>query len=108
MADIKNKLLSLTGSNNFLEQLYSLYQENLDNIDSFIQQIVLLHNNNQLDIISEFYKLNKSCNNSINWYSFSGILNSILPHINVSTQDVLNCCVHISTEVGNDLSIENF
>lgn len=71
MADINDKLLTLIGTNSFLENLYYLYQENRKCQHSLIQAIILLHNNNQLDLISEFSKLNKSCNNNINWYSFS-------------------------------------
>lgn len=108
MADMNDKLLSLIGTDNFLEQLYLLYQENLDDIDSFIQQVVLLHNNNQLDIISEASRLNKSRYEKINWYSFCKLLNSILHLINVSTQDILNCCIHIGTETGNYLAIEKY
>jgi hypothetical protein len=104
MSNIKNKILPFVGKDNFLEEFYSLYCH-LDNKAPFIQEIISLHNDNLLNIVSEYNKLNNNSNTSkVDFFVCRYIFRDILPFIKADIKEVLSCVKQLTLEAGNDLT----
>ena len=108
MSDIKNKILPFAGKDNFLQEFYNLYcqfTKDSNNKDYFIQEIISLHNDNLLNIVSEYNKLNNNSNTSkVDFFLCRHIFGDILPFIKADIKEVLNCVKHLTLEAGNDLA----
>lgn len=108
MNDIKNKILPFVGKDNFLEEFYNLYcqcRKNPTDKGHFIQEIISLHNDNRLNIVSEYNKLNNKSNTSkVDFFFCRCIFADILPFIKADIKEVLNCVKHLTLEAGNDLT----
>lgn len=108
MSDIKNKILPFAGKDIFLQEFYNLYcqfTKDPTNKDYFIQEIISLHNDNLLNIVSEYNKLNNNSNTSrVDFFLCRQIFVDILPFIKADIKEVLNCVKNLTLEAGNDLT----
>lgn len=95
MNDIKKQLLSANKSNNLLKVIYDIYLKNLNNKESLFQEIISLHNDNNIDILDEFLTLNGKSND---FCIFKSIFEDILPDINAPINETMGCVLHIFNE----------
>lgn len=102
--DIAGKILEALKADNFLGFVSDISPLDQENWDLTCGMLVSLNNRGEIDLISEFEKLENKPDSPGDFFSAKHILEKTLPDINASTQQVITCVKHVISEAGQDLS----
>jgi len=100
MKNLKNKLLSAAKRGNFLKEVSQAYldQKQKDDRNFVIEVIAELHNDNLIDLITEFSKLKSGSEFS----TTRRIFEETLPKLSSPVLDVMQCVTHLVKEAGRN------
>lgn len=100
MNELEQKIVNSTENATFFEVLYEEYRKHISNNDELIKTLAQLHNQEKINIISEFSLL-KSENSSSNSFRMHHILAKSLSFLNAPIEEVKNCIKHLTLSAGN-------
>lgn len=101
MNNIKKQILGINKTGGFLKELYKIYAQEIKNKRNFYKAVASLHNSNEINFIEEILKIS---NQRHDFFIAKNIFEEILPDLDISTQDSMNCVKHIFQESGSDMS----
>lgn len=103
MGDLEGKLLDAHNDNRLFGFIYEIFHEDWSGEKSIPSLLTKLHNNGEVDIITELksYRNNPS-NNDL--FCVRSIFEEMLPSLEAPLIEVANCVKHLSIEAGNDMS----
>lgn len=103
MNKFEQKIIDSAKNGNFLEALYEEYRKHIRADDDLIQTLVQLHNQEKINIISEFALLRNEKSSS-NFFVIRNIFRNLLPLVNASVEDAKSCIKQLTIEAGNDMT----
>ncbi|WXU00203.1 MAG: hypothetical protein Ctma_0914 [Catillopecten margaritatus gill symbiont] len=101
MSNIKQQILDIRKSDDFLKKLYKIFFQEYDNSKVFYQAVASLHNSNEIDFTEEILRL---FNNDHSFFNAKSMFEEILPDLDIPVQKSMDCIKHIFQESGDDLS----
>ena len=81
MSELEQRIVDSTKDGTFLDVLYEEYRKHIGDNDELIQTLVQLHNQEKINILSEFSVLNNDSSSS-NFFKVHNILRKSLPLLN--------------------------
>ena len=98
MNETQQQIVKAYTDGDFLPFVYE--QQNHSN--TFLDDLVFLHNAGKIDVVQSFSKLQNKSSPSHNFFSQRNIFGKILPSINADVQDVMDCLNTLVSEAKKD------
>lgn len=102
MNEVEQKIVDSAENGTFFVVLYEEYRKHIRD-DELIQTLAQLHNQERINIFSEFILLHNEGSSS-NFFIIRNILRKLLPLVNASVEDVKSCVKQLTIEAGNDMA----
>ncbi|CAC9612485.1 hypothetical protein [uncultured Gammaproteobacteria bacterium] len=99
--NIKKQILDINKSDDFFKKLHKIYYQEKDNLEIFYQAIVSLYNGGKINFTEEILNIS---NPDHDFFNTKIIFEKILPDLNISIQESMDCVKHIFQISGNDMS----
>ncbi len=106
MADLKSELLTAAQKDNFLQVVYKKSLGDNKNQNGLVTELVNLHNEKSIDIITGFKALQNQPNTNFNFFLMQDILEKSLPQLDEPTLPVMECVLHLFKEAGQDMAAD--
>lgn len=103
MSELKRQILDSTKDGTFLDVLYEEYRKHIGDDEELIRTLVELHNQEKINIISEFGLLRNEASSS-NFFIIRNIFRNLLPLLNVPVEEVKSCVKQLTIEAGHDMA----
>ncbi|MGE6246428.1 hypothetical protein ACQKCF_10560 [Psychrobacter proteolyticus] len=103
MNELEKRIVDSTKDGTFLDVLYEEYRKHIGDDDELIRTLVGLHNQEKINIISEFGLLRNEVSNS-NFFIIRNIFRNLLPLLNVPVEEVKSCVKQLTIEAGSDMA----
>ena len=107
MSELEQRIIDSTKDGTFLDVLYEEYRQHIGDDDELIRTLVQLHNQEKINILSEFSLLNNDSSSS-NFFKVHNILRKSLPLLN-SPIDKIKIFIKLTPAVKSvDLNLGDF
>ena len=103
MNELEQRIVDSTKDGTFLDVLYEEYRKRIGDDDELIRTLVELHNQEKINIISEFGLLRNEASSS-NFFIIRNIFRNLLPLLNVPVEEVKSCVKQLTIEAGHDMA----
>lgn len=104
MSELEKRIVDSTKDGTFLDVLYEEYRKHIsDDSVELIQTLVHLHDEEKINIISEFGLLRNETASS-NFFIIRNMFRNLLPLLNVPVEEVKSCVKRLTIEAGNDMA----
>jgi hypothetical protein len=98
MNNLRNDLIVAYKECNFLKVVYENSSGELENCNDIAKELVSLHNDGLLDVITGFRTLQNKSDAGYDFFLTRHILEKALPYINAPVQHVMECILNIVNE----------
>jgi hypothetical protein len=109
---MRQEILNSYNNEDFLRTIYELLLKDPDDRSLVSIELIRLHNEGLIDIVSSFEKLKNNSDSGYDFFLTRYIFQDSLPDIKAATLPVMNCVFHLFTEAGDDgaagMILENF
>jgi hypothetical protein len=89
---------------NFLETIYSISLANGNDDDTVSLELVVLHNEGQINVVDAFNSLKSEPSSGSDFFLMRYIFEKVLPEIECAVLSVMRCVLHLYREAGQDLA----
>jgi len=103
MDELRRQLLKAHADDSFFKIICELISKK-ETSDDCVNELILLHNESQIDIVTIYKQLKNRPNQNFHYFTAREVFNKVLPKINASTREVMECVLHLIKEAGNDLT----
>jgi hypothetical protein len=100
---IKDSLWEAVKNGWFLETVYNIFMDGEYKNEKLFNDIATLHNEGKIDAVAEFNKLSNPMVAG-DFFMTRHVFEEILPALDASPEDVMNCIKHLIKEAGNDMA----
>ena len=103
MGDLKNELTQSYKAGTLLQTIYDSARTERDGRDALVVQLVALHNEGVVDIVSAFSSFENRPDHGIDFFPTRRLFEKALPEIEAPVGAVMRCVHHLYREAGRDL-----
>lgn len=103
MLDIRDKIIEGKRSGSFLDTVYRLCLSDRDERSMVSQELISLHNDKVVNVVSEFLELRNSAKGH-DFFLTRHVFEELLSDIDAPVENVMQCVKHLTLEAGNDLA----
>jgi len=103
MSELEKRIVDSTKDGTFLDVLYEEYRKHIGDDDELIRTLVQLHNQEKINILSEFSVLNNDSSSS-NFFKVHNILRKSLPLLNVPIDKIKIFIKQLALSANNNMA----
>ncbi len=102
--EFKDEIVTSIQQGHFLNTVYEMPSGERYDYSEVIEELVSLHNEGVIDIVSEFQQLKNQNDKALPFFPIRHIFEKALPEINANVLQVMKCVLNLFYESGNDLA----
>lgn len=102
MTDLSKGIVEASKAGNFLEFVHEAYLSELNTREGVVNELVLIHNNEKLNIVEEFKKLLNNPDSGRDFFTTRDIFEDALPRLNSPVLPIIECVQHLFKESGHE------
>lgn len=106
MSELEKRIVDSTKDGTFLDVLYEEYRKHIGDDDELIRTLVQLHNQEKINILSEFSVLNNDSSSS-NFFKVHNILRKSLPLLNAPIDKIKIFIKQLALSANNNMASYN-
>jgi len=103
MNEVEQKIVDSAENGTFFVVLYEEYRKHIRDNDELIQNLAKLHNQEKINILSEFASLENE-NPSSNFFAIRSIFRNLLPLLNAPVEEVKSCVKRLTLAESNNMA----